>query len=204
MSVAVAPAQAETYWRLLERVENAVDSPLDLGGLKQEITAADLDEDDRLDLLGRCDTYLADIDAANDPVEQGARGNAPVIDGELTVHLGSALDDPEDAALDVADGFAPVGWEPPQLDAGGQAELAEAKGHPFGQSKYEYATQEERDALWARFPSYAPDPPKKGGAVALYRDKDGLFVCTHRARSKSFPSVARIPKSVVIEIERTG
>jgi peptidoglycan hydrolase-like protein with peptidoglycan-binding domain len=65
-------------------------------------------------------------------------------------------------------------------------------------------TGEERKALWQRFPFVAPRDGSSGGAVALKRDKDGLFVHTHRARSKSFKSVAAIPERVVRYIESTG
>jgi hypothetical protein len=65
-------------------------------------------------------------------------------------------------------------------------------------------TGEERKALWERFPFVAPREPGESGAVSLKRDKDGLFVHTHRARSKSFRSVAAIPQRVVRFIESTG
>jgi len=40
--------------------------------------------------------------------------------------------------------------------------------------------------------------------VSVGRDKDGLFCCTHRCRSKSYPSVDKIPKSKIKFIESTG
>jgi hypothetical protein len=48
---------------------------------------------------------------------------------------------------------------------------------------------------------------KKGGrfqGVSVGRDKDGFYVFTHRARSKSYPSAADIPKKVVTFIRSTG
>lgn len=44
----------------------------------------------------------------------------------------------------------------------------------------------------------------KAAGVSLKRDKNGLFVHTHRARSKSYASVAAIPLSVIEFIESTG
>jgi peptidoglycan hydrolase-like protein with peptidoglycan-binding domain len=58
-------------------------------------------------------------------------------------------------------------------------------------------SQAEREELRARNGDVAT-------GVSLKRDKDGLFVHTHRARSKSFRSVAAIPKTVVRFIEGTG
>lgn len=40
--------------------------------------------------------------------------------------------------------------------------------------------------------------------VSLARDDKGVFVHTHRARSGSYPSADKIPKSVVKRIESTG
>lgn len=40
--------------------------------------------------------------------------------------------------------------------------------------------------------------------VSMKRDNDGVYVHTHRARSKSFPSADKIPKKVVDFIESTG
>jgi peptidoglycan hydrolase-like protein with peptidoglycan-binding domain len=65
-------------------------------------------------------------------------------------------------------------------------------------------TAAERQQLWQRFPFVAPRDGADGGAVSLKRDKDGVFVHTHRARSKSYPSVATIPESAVRYIESTG
>ncbi|MET0602937.1 MAG: NUDIX domain-containing protein [Baekduia sp.] len=45
--------------------------------------------------------------------------------------------------------------------------------------------------------------PKAKG-VSLKRDKNGFFVHTHRARSRSFPRPDRIPKATVAFIESTG
>jgi peptidoglycan hydrolase-like protein with peptidoglycan-binding domain len=68
----------------------------------------------------------------------------------------------------------------------------------------EPCTSEERHALWERFPFVKPADGASGGAVSLKRDKRGLFVHTHRARSKSFPTVKAIPERVVRFIESTG
>jgi hypothetical protein len=40
--------------------------------------------------------------------------------------------------------------------------------------------------------------------VSLKRDRQGWFVHTHRARSRSFKAPKAIPKSVVAFIESTG
>lgn len=45
--------------------------------------------------------------------------------------------------------------------------------------------------------------PKAKG-VTLRKDKDGYYVHTHRSRSKSYKSIAAIPKSVIEFIESTG
>ena len=44
----------------------------------------------------------------------------------------------------------------------------------------------------------------KNSGVSLARDKDGFYVYTHRARSKSYPSPGAIPKDRVKFIESTG
>lgn len=44
----------------------------------------------------------------------------------------------------------------------------------------------------------------KARAVTLAKDKDGYFCYTHRARSKSYKTIASIPKSVIEFIESTG
>lgn len=48
-----------------------------------------------------------------------------------------------------------------------------------------------------------PDKTKFKG-VTIKKDAKGYFVTTHRARSKSYPSINKIPKSVIKSIERTG
>lgn len=40
--------------------------------------------------------------------------------------------------------------------------------------------------------------------VGMRRDKSGVYVHTHRARSKSYPTADKIPKRVVKFIESTG
>lgn len=52
---------------------------------------------------------------------------------------------------------------------------------------------------------YADFRTKHGDmGVGLSRDDKGIYVHTHRARSKSYPSAAKIPKSVVKFIDSTG
>lgn len=58
-------------------------------------------------------------------------------------------------------------------------------------------TQAEREELRARH-------GKAAEGVSLKRDNGGLFVHTHRTRSKSYPTVAAIPKTVVKFVEATG
>ena len=83
-----------------------------------------------------------------------------------------------------------------------QEQLSEAAGVAEAMATVQLAlaeavdvTTEERAELKRRFP--------KGG-VSLKRDARGVFAHTHRARSKSYPSVAAIPKSVLEFIESTG
>lgn len=40
--------------------------------------------------------------------------------------------------------------------------------------------------------------------VSKGKDKDGIYIKTHRARSKSYPSIEKIPMSVLKFIESTG
>ena len=63
-------------------------------------------------------------------------------------------------------------------------------------SGWEAPTSAERAALLARSP--------KAEGVSLKRDGKGLFVHTHRARSKSYPTVKEIPVSVINFVESTG
>lgn len=52
-----------------------------------------------------------------------------------------------------------------------------------------------------------PKPPavqERLGGVSLGRDRQGYFVYTHRARSKSYPSPERIPLSKIKFIKSTG
>jgi hypothetical protein len=44
----------------------------------------------------------------------------------------------------------------------------------------------------------------KNYGVTLKEDKDGFYVHTHRARSKSYPTKAKIPHKVLKWIESTG
>ena len=50
-----------------------------------------------------------------------------------------------------------------------------------------------------------PDDLKEAmDGVSLGKDKNGFFVYTHRARSKSYPTPHKIPKSKIKFIETTG
>jgi len=44
----------------------------------------------------------------------------------------------------------------------------------------------------------------KTASVSLQKDKNGFFVTTHRARSKSYKTIMAIPKSVIESIEASG
>ena len=49
--------------------------------------------------------------------------------------------------------------------------------------------------------------PKDCGSfegMSLFRDKDGVFAATHRARSESYPTACDIPLKVRRFIESTG
>lgn len=56
-------------------------------------------------------------------------------------------------------------------------------------------TPQDREEFKRRFPE---------AGVSLKRDRNGVFVTTHRSRSASYPSVAQIPKDRVRFIESTG
>jgi len=49
-----------------------------------------------------------------------------------------------------------------------------------------------------------PEQRKRFSGVSVKKDGTGYFVTTHRARSKSYPSVDKIPDSKIQSIERTG
>lgn len=54
---------------------------------------------------------------------------------------------------------------------------------------------------------YAPVPSKmrkRFEGVGTRKDKDGFYVRTHRARSKSYPSLEAIPDSIIKFIRSTG
>ena len=53
-------------------------------------------------------------------------------------------------------------------------------------------------------PKSLMDKTSKAAGVSLGSDKDGYFVYTHRARSKSYKNVASISKKVIEDIESTG
>jgi hypothetical protein len=44
----------------------------------------------------------------------------------------------------------------------------------------------------------------KSKGVTLAKDKNGFFVYTHRARSKSYSTIDKIPTQVIEFIESTG
>lgn len=49
--------------------------------------------------------------------------------------------------------------------------------------------------------------PRRSGrykGVSIGRDSQGYFVTTHRARSKSYPSTSKIPKSKIRFVASTG
>ncbi len=45
---------------------------------------------------------------------------------------------------------------------------------------------------------------KKASGVSMGQDKNGVFVYTHRARSKSYKKWENIPKSAIDFVESTG
>ncbi len=53
-------------------------------------------------------------------------------------------------------------------------------------------------------PSEHGDPRLRDAGVSVSKDDKGYYVHTHRARSKSYDSVAKIPDSKITEIEATG
>lgn len=109
MSQATDPEQQREYWTLLARVEDAVANPSALGQAESDIGAANLAAADRAELQGLCDSYRADWDRLSDPVEQGARGDAPLIAGRARMIADTTEEDVTDAALDAEDGFEVVG-----------------------------------------------------------------------------------------------
>lgn len=40
--------------------------------------------------------------------------------------------------------------------------------------------------------------------VSIKKDENGYYACTHRARSKSFPSIEAIPISKLEKVDATG
>lgn len=59
-----------------------------------------------------------------------------------------------------------------------------------------YLTPEERKQVQDRF--------GKNPQCSFFKDDDGYYCYTHRARSKSYPSIAKIPKSKFEFIESTS
>lgn len=64
-------------------------------------------------------------------------------------------------------------------------------------------TQEYRNELYKLHPHVKAKPPG-GPSVGLKKDHKGFYVHTHRARSKSYPTVAAIPRKTVDFIKSTG
>jgi len=62
-------------------------------------------------------------------------------------------------------------------------------------TKKEYLNPDERKQVKERFGDRD---------CSFAKDKDGYYCFTHRARSNSYPSIAKIPKSAVEFIESTG
>jgi len=66
-----------------------------------------------------------------------------------------------------------------------------------GGKKAEPATKEDRAQAAQKFGALAKE-------VSWARDKDGVYAYTHRARSKSYAEVGKMPMKDVRHIESTG
>jgi hypothetical protein len=112
VSQATDPEQVRQYWRLVQQVEDAVPDAVALGSAASVVAAANLHDDDRAELMGLCDTYLADCDRLADPALDD-----PLAGLELSIRLPASAEDAADAEYDREDGFDPVEWpsdeEPP-------------------------------------------------------------------------------------------
>lgn len=67
--------RAERFAEYLSQIEGAFNDLDALGSLRSQIGAANLDESDRLDLLGRIEQYVLDAQMEADPGEQRGRGD---------------------------------------------------------------------------------------------------------------------------------
>lgn len=61
-----------------------------------------------------------------------------------------------------------------------------------------------RDARGNKYVSLTPEQRLRFGGVTVKQDADGYYVCTHRARSKSYPSPEAIPDSKIKFVSSTG
>lgn len=52
--------------------------------------------------------------------------------------------------------------------------------------------------------SIPKEQEKKFDGVTIRQDNGGFYVCTHRARSKSYESIDKIPSNIIKQIESTG
>jgi hypothetical protein len=64
--------------------------------------------------------------------------------------------------------------------------------------EHESLTPDEREQVKSRFGDF------EEVGCSFAKDSDGYFCYTHRARSDSYESIAKIPKSKVEFIESTG
>lgn len=176
---------------------------------------------DLASLLGQADTYIASHEMRRDAggldlkvAELRARENADAREQLIREALATAdeldqLGVPSHEALDamVAEGTLHEALEDGRVawtDRVGDVLEGRLGPEPEGvialtegaSSDWQDPTTTEREELRARTP--------KAQGVSLKRDKAGLLVHTHRARSKSYPTVAAIPVSVIEWIESTG
>jgi hypothetical protein len=171
-------------------------------------------------LLGQADTYIASHEMRRDAggldrkvAELRARENADAREQLIREALatGDELDQlgvPSHEALDamVADGTLHEALDDGVIlwadRVGDVLEGRVAASHVVtsltegASADWQDPTAAEREELRARTP--------KAQGVSLKRDKAGLLVHTHRARSRSYPTVAAIPVSVIEWIESTG
>ena len=105
------------------------------------------------------------------------------------------------------DGLDVVGEETPAspprpfpFDVPNQVEAPTSMAASQAQAHRQPLTSAEREAVRRRFQSVRG----RHSSMSFARDKDGLYCHTHRARSKSYPSVDAIPRDVVEFIGSTG
>jgi hypothetical protein len=96
--------------------------------------------------------------------------------------------------MELARRDAPAPPKPPSLPDG-----VHALDEWAGKDKWTDPTTEDRQE-WEKV--HGGTPIDHG--VSLHRDDKGYFVHTHRARSDSYESIAKIPKEVIKQIEETG